>query len=193
MLKLLIETDKKLAISVNKNVIPNREFMSLKFKDFLNKISSLSIKTVSELKTFTETAYAIEDKKANHSTNNIIDNKLDDHLYFFRKNTSIFITFDTIDFTFKENQLNIPNQGILAGVCKIPSNKVFYTGGYSPNLNTTYIIDLNSYSIEIMPQCRYRSVSCATYYNNSVYLFGGMDQNCATYSNCDRFDLQTNS
>ena len=76
MLKLLIETDKKLAISVNKNVIPNREFMSLKFKDFLNKISSLSIKTVSELKTFTETAYAIEDKKANHSTNNIIDNKI---------------------------------------------------------------------------------------------------------------------
>ena len=58
MLKLLIETDKKLAISVNKNVIPNREFMSLKFKDFLNKISSLSIKTVSELKTFTETAWS---------------------------------------------------------------------------------------------------------------------------------------
>ena len=193
MLALLLETDKLLVISANKKVIPDKKFMQSQSLNFAQDFISLSKITMSELAKFIEETYEVEDKKTSYSTNFMIDDKSDDHLYFFRQDTSIFIKFNTINFTFEENHLNIPNQGYLAGVCKIPSNKVFYTGGFSPNLNTTYIIDLNSYSAEIMPQCRYRCLSCATYYNKSVYLFGGMDQSYIPFNNCDRFDLQANS
>lgn len=116
---------------------------------------------------------------------------LDQKLYFFRAGTKIFIEVSVDDFTIKETLVNVlENQGSLAGICQIPDNKAFISGGYSPHLDSCYLIDLITKSVESLPRCRERSLSSATFINGSIYMFGGFNSK-GLLQNSDKFILES--
>ncbi|OMJ65973.1 hypothetical protein SteCoe_37345 [Stentor coeruleus] len=114
---------------------------------------------------------------------------LDEHLYYFKKETKIFVQFNLDELTQKTYDMNVNEpQGTIAAVCQVPDKKVFYCGGHSPNLNTTYLIDLKTWKAEALSECRVRCQTTATYFNGFVYIFGGYSGS-ASLNNCDKFDL----
>ncbi|OMJ69902.1 hypothetical protein SteCoe_32248 [Stentor coeruleus] len=116
---------------------------------------------------------------------------LDQSLYFFKAGTKVFIEVNIDDFTIKETLVNVlENQGSLAGICQIPDNKVFISGGYSPHLDSSYLIDLKNKSVEPLAKCRERSLSTATFINGCIYMFGGFNSK-GLIQNSDKFIIES--
>lgn len=114
---------------------------------------------------------------------------LDKHLYYFKAGTKTFVQFDLDELLEKTCNINAnENQGSLAAACQVPSNKLFYYGGYCPHLNTTYLIDLKTFHVEVLNKSRKRSLTAATYFKGSVYIFGGQSgKECINA--CSKYDL----
>ncbi|OMJ65048.1 hypothetical protein SteCoe_39598 [Stentor coeruleus] len=116
---------------------------------------------------------------------------MDRNLYFFKAGTKLFVEFNVDTLSLTEFEANVNEiQGSCAAVCQLPGNKVFHAGGHNPHLATGYIIDLNNHTVEILQNVRGRSVTCATYFDNGVYIFGGYHINAAL-ANCDKFSFAT--
>ncbi|OMJ65133.1 hypothetical protein SteCoe_39150 [Stentor coeruleus] len=116
---------------------------------------------------------------------------MDKNLYFFKTGTKLFVEFNVDTLSLTEFEANVNEmQGSLAAVCQLPGYKVFHAGGYNPHLATGYIIDLNNHTIEILQNVRSRSITCAAYFDNEVYIFAGYHIN-AGLANCDKFSFAT--
>ncbi|OMJ66549.1 hypothetical protein SteCoe_36569 [Stentor coeruleus] len=122
---------------------------------------------------------------------NYLENaNLDENLYAFQVRTKTLIQLNIQTYNWNAFQVNVnEKQGYNASICQIPGKKLFYSGGCSPNLETAYLIDLQSFSVEQLPKSRIRSYTVATYYDSFVYIFGGYNGN-EQLSNSDKFDLE---
>ncbi|OMJ90241.1 hypothetical protein SteCoe_7443 [Stentor coeruleus] len=192
MIEIVSKEEKKL-------IVPGYESQDFDHKGFMVYLEQMLVtlqpfcmKCVEEAEVYTKDLQSYKrfflsiDKDREYFLSN---GNLNEHVYFFKKGTKTFIEFNTHDLTYKESQIQVnENQGALAGICQLPGRKLFYTGGYDPNLDSTYIIDLISKTVEILPKCRQRACASATYYADSVYLFGGITD-ILIFS--DRFDLKT--
>lgn len=113
---------------------------------------------------------------------------LDEQLYYFKIGTKCFVEFNVDELIEKTHQINVnENQGSLALTCQVPGNKLFYLGGYNPNLDTTYLIDLKTFNAEPLPKCRVLSLTCATYFNHRVYIFSGWGG--SPLNACNKYDI----
>lgn len=117
---------------------------------------------------------------------------LEEHLYCFKNGTKILFEFNTITLKTREINMNIINeaQGSLCPLCTVPDNKLFHAGSYNPYLDSVYLIDLNTFAVEMLPKCRVRGVATATYYEKHVYTFGGKTSGGSMMNLADKFDLE---
>lgn len=115
---------------------------------------------------------------------------LDENLCAFQTGTKTLIQLNLQSFSWRAFPVNInEKQGYNASICQIPGKKLFYSGGCNPNLDTTYLIDLQTFAVEQMPKSRIRSYTVATYLDDFVYIFGGYNGN-EQLNNADKFDLK---
>ncbi|OMJ77064.1 hypothetical protein SteCoe_23416 [Stentor coeruleus] len=116
---------------------------------------------------------------------------LDNKLYFFEDNTKSLVEFDPVNCKSSVKTIDIgEDQGHLAAICTIPGGKIFTSGGYSDSyIENSYIIDLKNNTSEALPKIRPRMRACATYFNQSIYLFGGWFNSSTSF--CDRIDLSS--
>lgn len=202
--KAKIVVDEKLETAENKEkelIVPgfaDRVFYTEEFNAYLEEIPK---RLTNELNDSVERAIGIGrslkeeqefyDKLKTDEADFRSNANFDQSLYFFRAGTKVFIEVSVDDFTIKETSVNVlENQGSLAGICQIPGGKVFISGGYSPHLDSSYIIDLISKSVESLPSCRERSLSSATFLNGNIYMFGGFNSK-GLLQNSDKFVLET--
>lgn len=116
---------------------------------------------------------------------------LDEHLYCFKNGTKTLFEFNTITLKTTEVEININElQGSLSPLCTVPNNKLFHAGSYQPYLDSTYLIDLNTFTVESLPKGRIRGVATATYYDKCVYTFGGLTKKGNKMNFADKFDLE---
>ncbi|OMJ74325.1 hypothetical protein SteCoe_26773 [Stentor coeruleus] len=159
-----------------KNVISGLEIEDLKFEAYklINVLDSLNLTERIESD--------IEDDRDKWP---YLDNKL----YFFEDNTKSLVEFNPVSCKSKIKPIEIgEDQGHLAAICEIPGGKVFTSGGFSDTYReNSYIIDLKTNTSEVLPRIRPRMRACATYLNQSIYLFGGWFNNSTCF--CDRIDL----
>lgn len=114
---------------------------------------------------------------------------LDEHLYGFKNGTKTFIEFNTISLNIIKRDLKVEsNHGSLACICQIPNKKLFYVGDYNLSTRCAYIIDLKTFEIELLTNVKYRAGTTATYYNNFVFLFGGI-YGTTFVNNCEKYNL----
>lgn len=187
----IVSKDQELIIPINKkaSVLPLSIFSSLADQGYL---SSEAICT--QLKGLSKTFIA--------SNEDLIQNftELDDHLYFFRENTTTLVEFSTIDFKMRESMIvgvnkNMNYPGILQvpkimnhsgifqgpknmnclGICKVPKNKIFVAGDYNEARNIcsngTYLIDLQSKSVESLPRFRNKKNQFSANYYEKLCLY----------------------
>ncbi|OMJ76328.1 hypothetical protein SteCoe_24314 [Stentor coeruleus] len=116
---------------------------------------------------------------------------LEEHLYCFKNGTKILFEFNTITLKTREININVINeaQGSLCPLCTVPNNKLFHAGSYSPYYDSVYLIDLNTFSVEVLPKWRIRGVATATYFEKCVYTFGGQTSGGTRMNLSDKFDL----
>ncbi|OMJ82029.1 hypothetical protein SteCoe_17416 [Stentor coeruleus] len=128
----------------------------------------------------------------NYCRSDLKQENIDDCVYFFKPGTTTLLEFDVKGCNTKSFNLTFnENQGYLAGICKIPGNKLFITGGYVNNMlikDCTFMVDLESKTVEELKKTHKRAMASANYYQNKVYVFGGFSGGIAM-RNCDVYDL----
>lgn len=177
-LQLIID---KITNENKKIVVPGYEVHDPYQLNCLNFLKGLTYKIAYETESFTQKlhCYSEEMLEKKDIFGEFLDftgnANLDEHLYGFKKGTKTFIEFNTLTLSITRRDLEVDtNQGCLACLCQIPNEKLFYTGGYDPCIYPAIIIDLKTFKIEKISQIRDRAVTFATYYNDFVYIFGGL-------------------
>lgn len=128
----------------------------------------------------------------NYCRSDVKQEEIDDCVYFFKPGTTTLLEIDVVSSNTKIFNLNVyEKQGYLAGICKVPGNKLFVTGGYVNNKmlkDCTFMIDLESKKVEELKKTQKKAMACASYYQNKIYVFGGFSGENAI-KNCDVYDL----
>ena len=118
-----------------------------------------------------------------------------DTLHFFKGESKTLVELNVESLERVETEVNLPeNLGLLASICMIPGGKLFYNGGYSGEgdvIASTYIVNLKTKDIEILPKCRLRCTAAALYHMGCVYIFGGFGK--VACKNSDKFTLKGRS
>lgn len=177
-------------------IVSGYQTQSFAFENYAAHLSSVNSDIQSLCDTITECIGKREKKFKCHKEfynfdeiNYYNNGALDEHLYCFQIGTKNLIEFNTLTNLKRTIQVNVnENQGSLAPTCQIPGNKLFYSGGYSPHLDTSYLIDLKTFTVEQLPKLRQRGITTATYYKQCVYIFGGYTGK-THLENADKFDL----
>lgn len=115
-----------------------------------------------------------------------------ENIYFFKAESHVLAELHVEDLELKENEVGVKeNLGLLASICLIPGDKLFYHGGYNGDgdaIATTYIINLKTRFAEALPKGRLRCTASAIYYLGSIYIFGGYGKNAI--KQCDKFSVK---
>ena len=115
-----------------------------------------------------------------------VNNKLDkriklyknldkNELYFFKANSKLMYRFDPKIGKAENFTVNsIDNQGYLSCICKIDESNIFIYGGYrNANLDSSYIVNTSSLSVNVLPPGIKVSGTSGQLCCKKIYIFGG--------------------
>lgn len=176
--------------------VPGYEALKFEFDLYNNYLSSINLDIISTSKGISQNIERIRNDIQSHKEfycleelNYLGNANLDDHLYCFKTGSKTFIEYNTLTLAKRNIEINVnENQGCLASVCQVPKKKIFYSGGCSPNLDTTYLIDIRTFAVEQLPKIKVRGYATATYFKDHIYIFGGYNGS-NNFETADKFDL----
>lgn len=188
-LKASQEESDKIIIAPGYETQPFKAYSYICFLSGIYSNLNKNIQKVKEnLEEFENTLKSLKDFSDSNELDFSNNANLDEHLYCFKTESKTLIEYNTLTYNIKKNIISINEiQGFNASICQIPRNRLFNSGG-KPYNDRAYVIDLNTFTVEQLPKTRLRGYAVATYFENSVYIFGGHNGD-EQLSIAEKFDL----